>query len=422
MRSAHVSSILTANTLLRGAMAASGSNALIGFYLAKLALDGYEVDAGLLGLLEAAFNVAAILTAIPFGMAIDRYSPRRVIVIGAILGAIATQLFGLTGLVAIFFVSRAFEGAASSAGTAGILAYLTDVTEHSAEVRGRVMSWFEISLFGGVAIGSLLSGLLWDVLNTGAFALLAFCYVMAGIIFYRGAAANSAARRKAATQLNDPMVGLRAAFSNSLLRKLAPAWLAFNAVAGLWLTQVAFQLSGPAWEGQYLVGRFTATQVGVMVFVYTIFFALGVYIWGLVLTRLGRVRVMRISFLGMFGTTTFFYLINRSEGWSVTARVLAIIGYAICVMIQSGFPPAALAYLADIAGRSEGRGATMGIYTLLLSLGNILGALIGGFLAQFYAFNGLLLGTIGLATIGLMALTYLRSVGGQDSAETHLTH
>ena len=76
-------------------------------------------------------------------------------------------------------------------------------------------------------------------------------------------------------------------------------------------------------------------------------------------------------------------------------------------MLQSGFTPAALAFLVNIAGQQEGRGATMWIYTLLLGLGNAVGAGWGGFLASRWFLDGLLVGTAVLGMIGLVSLYWL---------------
>lgn len=389
-------------------MTASGSSALIGFYLASLALQGRPIDAALIGFLEVAFNVSALITAVPFGILIDRFSPRFVIVLAAILGAIATQLFGLSGLIGIFFVSRMFEGAASAGGNSGILVHLTDLTSPVPEKRGRVMSGFEITIFGGLALGSLISGPLWDQFNTTAFSMLSACYVVAALLFNWGARQSVRAKKPIS---DSPWAGVRAAVNDPFLRKLAPAWLAYNTVTGIWISQTVFQLSGPPREGQFLVGLLAnnAPLVGLIIFAFTIVTAIGIFIWGRVLTHQPRVKVMRIAITGMFANTFFFFLINASGNWSIGVRIALFACYGLCVLVQSGFTPAALSFLADIAENSKGRGASMGIYTLLLSLGNITGALSGGFLAQWQAFNGMLIATICFATIAILSLSLLPS-------------
>ena len=52
-------------------------------------------------------------------------------------------------------------------------------------------------------------------------------------------------------------------------------------------------------------------------------------------------------------------------------------------MVDSGFTPAALALLAGAIGAQAGRGAAMGIYSVLLSVGAIGGSLMAAVLALF---------------------------------------
>src|SRR5207253_10955912 len=105
--------VLVGNGLLR--VANSGGGALVGFYLAYLAAHGRNVDAALVGLLGVVFSGAELVGALPFGVLADRFSPRVMTVFGALLGGAATQLFGISGLIAIFYLSRALEGLASAA-------------------------------------------------------------------------------------------------------------------------------------------------------------------------------------------------------------------------------------------------------------------------------------------------------------------
>ena len=404
-----LSAVLFGNLLIRVAGAAGG--ALVGFYLAALAGDGAAVDLVLVGLLGVVVNLAELGGAIPFGVLSDRLSARTVLIISALLGAAATQLFGLSGLIAIFFLSRLLEGFSAAAITPAILSHLSVITQANGSIRGRVMSYFEISLLGGVALGTLVGGGFWDSFARTAFSVVASLYLVAAVLFWWGTGRIRSDLK--VDPARSPLEGLKMALRDPLLIKLAPAWLAANAVAGLWLTPTPFLLTVQGEPTtQWLVGRFTATEVGQLSLGYALTFAAGIVIWGYVLDRakLSRVRAMRLALTGMFGVCIWFYLINISDGWSTTQRLLVIIPYAISIMVQSGVTPAALAYLADVADAAgEGRGAAMGVYTLLLGLGNALGAGLGGWLGNLAYFNGLLLGTLVLGLIAFGALQLLPS-------------
>ena len=80
-------------------------------------------------------------------------------------------------------------------------------------------------------------------------------------------------------------------------------------------------------------------------------------------------------------------------------------------MVESGFTPAALSLLAGAVGAQAGRGAAMGIYSLLLSLGAIAGSLLAGWLGSRYAVDGLIFGTFGMAAA---ALLFLRRMGPEE--------
>lgn len=402
--SRRLAAVLIANGMLRVASAADG--ALVGFYLAHLAVQGRPVGAALVGALGVMANAAELAGAVPIGTLTDRYSPRGLLVLGALLGAVATQLFGISGVVAIFFVSRAMEGLSAATSGPPLLVHLSDVTRLDPPARGRVMSFFELTLLAGVALGGLTSGTLWDGIQTSAFSALAGVYLLVAALFYWGVRVA----RPMDAPVTRPMAGLRRAFTDPLLRRLAPAWLAVNAILGLWLTHTAFQLTGPKVAGQYLVGGFTASEVGLILLGYAMVFATGVTAWGFILAYVPRVRALRIALIAMFFACLWLFLLNSAAGWSAPARAVVLVLAGLSVMVESGFTPAALAFLADVADQGEGRGAAMGVYTLLLGLGNAFGAGLGGVLAGWMAFNGLLLGTVGLAVMALAALMLLPGV------------
>jgi MFS family permease len=76
-------------------------------------------------------------------------------------------------------------------------------------------------------------------------------------------------------------------------------------------------------------------------------------------------------------------------------------------MIESGFTPAALAWLASTLPPQSGRGAAMGIYSVLLSLGAIGGSLLAAGLGQRYSIDGLMYGTVAVAAMALVFLHWV---------------
>ena len=78
------------------------------------------------------------------------------------------------------------------------------------------------------------------------------------------------------------------------------------------------------------------------------------------------------------------------------------------IFAESSFAPAALSYLADISeGVAKDRGLLMGLYSVFLGLGQLLGGGLGGIFAQIWGFNGLIYLTALLAFVALISLLML---------------
>jgi MFS family permease len=112
--------------LVRIAGAAGGI--LVGLYVAEIANHRAHVGVALVGTLGAVSYAAELSSALPLGIAADHIPRGLLISGGALLGAAATQLFGMSGQVSIFFLSRSLEGMAAAAIAPALLAHLTDIT------------------------------------------------------------------------------------------------------------------------------------------------------------------------------------------------------------------------------------------------------------------------------------------------------
>ncbi len=396
---------------------ASGASAvLIGIYLARLCSSDIRIDAGLIGLLGAVSYASELVASIPFGLAADAISPRRLMVGGALTGAVAVRMFALAPHPGIFYFSRALEGIGVAAVTPPLLAHLAQSTTHSSSLRARVMSFFELSLLAGLALGGVVGSQLWTHLPLHSFSLLALVYAACALLLFAGARSARAHGPKAAIH------GLKQALRSPEIRSLAPVWLCVNAIVGLWLgPTTTYLLTQRRATFQYLDGVFAAnpTHVGWMLLGYSAVFGMGVLSWSFVLPHLPVRSAMSISLTAMPFVCVGLYAINHSASWPEGTRIVVLAMTSLIVMVESGFTPAALAWLAKSLIGSDGKGVAMGVYSVLLGIGAIAGSLLAGWLGNALRFDGLLLGTMILAAISLFLLHWVADDGSQQGEESH---
>ena len=395
--------LIVANLLLRVAGGAGGI--LAGLYLSDLATRTGRVDASLVGFVGATSFLAELLASLPMGMLADAVAPRWLMTAGSLLGAGATQLFGLTGAPSVLFLSRGLEGVGVAAGGPALLAHLTDATEGKTSLRARVMSFYELAFLAGLALGGVLAAELWRAFHTGAFAAVASVYGVTALLFYAGASNSHGYGRRGAIE------GLRTAVGDPSLRRLAPVWLCMNTIVGLWLgPTLTFLLTQPSGSDQFLSGVLSDApeRIGWVMLWYALVFGIGVTAWSFAIPRIGTARALSVGLTAMPFVCAGFLTVNHSAEWSEGARWVAMSVTALLIMIESGFTPAALALLSNAIGAHAGRGAAMGIYSVLLSVGAILGSLLAAGLGQRFSVDGLIYGTFGLAVTAILLAQSLR--------------
>ncbi len=323
---------------------------------------------------------------------------------GALLGAVATQLFGMSGRTGVFFLSRTLEGVGAAGVAPSLLAHLTDVTDGRPSLRARVMSYFELSLLAGLALGGLIAAQLWHLLNRGAFAAVASVYVLCAGLLFLGAVGSRGHGSKEAVS------GFYRALREPSLRRLAPVWLCVNSIVGLWLgPTLIFLLTQRSQGSQFLAGLFAdrPERVGWVLLGYSLVFGTGVTAWSFVLPRKSLQRALRITLVAMLCVCAGMFVFNHSGQERVFVHWLIGGLTALCIMVESGFTPAALALLAGAIGAQAGRGAAMGIYSVLLSIGAIGGSLLAAVLGNRFAVDGLIYGTLAMAVLALFLVRRL---------------
>lgn len=407
---------LIASLILRGAASAMG--VMVGFYLRYLHDAGLQHATPLtVALFAVAFFATELVGAPIFGAWSDRYGRKSFMILGPLFGAAAVQMTAMTAALPVLLFTRLLEGLSTASSLPATLSYISNATSHSAVARGRAVSLWEITTIGGLALGFRVAGTLWDDFGRNGFSVVAVVYLMSAAVFYWGMRHQPRATPSEPSESRRLIQILR---QDDILR-FAPAWVAFSAIVGLWLNHLPYQLSGAVRNpGQNLMGGFSGEVVGTMLAGYALLFSVGVFLWGLTFARLRRVIIMLIADVGVFIATFASYGINHvpldARGVVIVLATVFVAG----VMLESGFTPAALGYLADISeGYLEDRGAIMGLYSVLLGIGQLIGGGVGGPFAQRWGMDGVILLTALFALVALATVLRLYQIEKNLGASDH---
>lgn len=391
-----LTSVLLGSFLVRLSGAATGVMLL--FFLSQLHRAGAAQSSAMAaGLLSAAFYLSELVGSPLAGLLIDRRGLRPLLLAGPLLGLAASAIFATPTHFPFLVVARLLQGLTTACTIPAALAFLSNVTQNGGSSRGRTMGFFEVASIGGLAAGYAAGGVLWDSLHRSGFWFMAGVYGLAvGLfVFVRtGEGVRAPARHPTS------FAALRR--SSDLM---AP-WLAFNAAAGLWFGQAAYQFSGahPRLH-QLLTSGLPEREIGFIFGAYALLFAAGTICWGMLLGRVPLGVAMRTGAVGLLLATLALGGLNHSEQlapwgfWLFLGLGIASLG------AETAFTPAALTLLA---ARSDtvrhGRGAVMGVYSMLLAGGQLIGSLVGGVVAERWGVDGLIGATVVLAVIGLVSL------------------
>jgi MFS family permease len=398
------------------------TGALLGFYLAHLAdLGGTQIDSLVVGFMSAGFYLSELVLATPFGILSDRLGHHRVMQAGPVFGFAAAIVTGLSRFVAtaaapllvpVLTATRALEGTSTAASVPSILGYVAAATAGNEELRGRSAALFETATLGGLGAGFIVAPKLFEAIGTTAFFLNAGIYVISLLIYRFGVTDQLA---DDVTPATEPRGFGRYAhvLGNAQVLLLAPTWIAVNAAIGLWFSQSIFQFArrDDRFPNQLLHRGFDATQITVAAIVILAIFGAGLFYWGGRFKNLRRSTIILYGVLGGALVVAACLVINHSEGMPLPVPV-AFAGVAAAgLFVLAGATPAALGLLADISERfPNDRGAIMGLYSVFLAIGQIVGSLVGGVAASMRGIDGLLVATLVMLAIALLPLFRLRSL------------
>lgn len=376
---------------------------------------------GAISLLTGGFYTTELTGAIVFGVLADRYGRKVIMLLGPVFGGVAVFMTGLATHLPVLFVTRLLEGSSTAASVPSTLGFIAAETAHDEKLRGRVVSLFEfVSLGGMLAVGPALAGILWDTFGRTAFFLNCGSYLVALGLYAYGV---SEVPRTRQGDISAPPVSERRSGALSRYWKMAtsrkvlmfaPTWLAINAILGLWALQAPLLLKGNIKDpSQFLMQGVSATTIGIGEAVLAVIFGSGLLFWGLVYARFRRTTMLLMG-VGAFVVMTVVILgINHLGGTSTPLLIALGVVAAGALFVLSGATPAALGLLADVSeGFEADRSAIMGLYSVFLGVGQVIGAIVGGLAASWRGIDGLVVATLGLLAVGIAALLNLRAHEG----------
>jgi MFS family permease len=412
-------------------------------YLANLQdHGGVEVTAVEVSLVAIFFYATELTLSPAFGILADRIGRKPVMQLGPIFGGLAATLTGLTAFLPLLLGTRILEGASTAASVPAILGFVAVATARDEGLRGRAVAAFEVASIGGLGVGGLIAGPLWDHVGPVAFFLNTGLYGVSLLIYTFGVDDPQARpARVAALSLSALLGGMardigagvassvgryRMLVSKSHVTLLAPTWIALNAAIGVFSVQSVFQLIGGGSDKPFAAeqlfmrgGGFTATQVSMGLGAGFAIFVAGMLFWGNQFKRFRRTTIIALGVGAAIAGIVDLILLNHAFEVAPAVFGLGVLAAASALFVLAGATPAALGLLADVSeAYPNDRGAIMGLYSVFLGIGQILGNALAGVAADFRGIDGLLGLTFALVLVALVPLASLRRYEHQIGGAT----
>jgi hypothetical protein len=283
---------------------------------------------------------------------------------------------------------------------------------------------FTLRFSTGLGFGVVAGPALFGAIGPAAFLLNAVIYAASYVIYRWGVVelpADAISRASAARQRFD-LDAYLTLLRSSAVWLLAPTWIALNAVIGSWTSQAVFQLvknSAPSkFPNQVLAAGFEPFAVSAGAAVGLVVFLMGLVFWGNRFKRFRRTTIIGFGIAGGFAMLAGVAGINHSQGVPWPLVGLLTISLMAGLFVLAGATPAALGLLADITeAHPEDRGAMMGLYSVFLGVGQIVGSLAAGYGADRLGIDGLILVSLALLAIAVIPLGQLR--GSEHIVDSH---
>jgi MFS family permease len=330
--------------------------ALLPYYALELGASGLEV-----GLLVAAFAVAQTLTAPLWGRLSDRWGRRPVILIGLAVSAVAFVAFAYADDLWLLLLSRLAQGAGGGT-VAVVFAYIADV--YPPHLRAERIGWLTAATSGAAMIGPAIGSLAgrFDPTYPGLVAALLSISCLVWAAFWLGEPVVHREVDPSGSSLGTALLAVALHPGrpvNTLIWSYAIAMLASSAMTGV----IAL----------FLDERFAITADRIWIFFAVLAgssLAIRVALLGVLVRRLGEVRVLRLGAL---------FLALGLLAAPLAPSFAFLLAPTVCFALgQSLLYPCTTALVSHHAPRTGEVGQVLGVQQAFGGLSRIVGPVLAG--------------------------------------------
>jgi MFS family permease len=352
-------------------------------------------DAALVGIAMGVYGLTQGLLQIPFGIASDRFGRKPVMVVGLLVFALGSAVAAWAPTLEWLVVGRAVQGAGAI--SAAVTALLADQTRDI--VRTKAMALVGASIGLMFAVSLVLSPLLAAHIGLhGLFALTSALALggVAVVIWWVPPAPRQ--------QVDQARGGVLAVLRHPALLRLDFGVFVLHAV------QLAMWVALPAMLVQAGLPRDQHWQVYLPA-VLASFFVMGATLFPL--EKKGYLRAVFLSAIGLIAVVQVALWLLTQAGPSVWAMGLVLFVFFCGFNVLEASQPS----LASKAAPASARGAALGVYNTLQSLGFFAGGALGGWLVKSAGAQALFVASGGAMVAWLLVAWRMEAPAAKPAAK-----
>lgn len=336
-------------------------------------------DPALIGLAMGVYGLTQAVMQVPLGLASDRFGRKKIIVLGLVVFAVGSALAALAPTVQWLAVGRAVQGA--GAVSAAVTALLADLTRDEVRTKGMALVGASIGLTFAISLmaapplaGAIgLSGLFWLT------ALLALAGIAVVLLWTPAEPARHADMPRG--KLSDVWLHPK------LWRLDLGVFVLHTVQMAMWGVVPALLVQAGVPKAEHWHVYLPAVGVS--------FLLLG----GLfALERRGQLRLVLRGAVALLFVVQVALLVLAPRQPGVWALGVTLFGFFVAFNILEASQPSLISRMAP----AHARGAALGVYNTLQSLGLFAGGALGGLALKAWGPTGVFAATSALALVWLL--------------------